>query len=231
MALFAARPGLVRKPEDWGDITVEDAVPNGDDVAELSDAYGRDVSDEVLDRLDECRSALSVERNGVQDLDGIQVSILRYLIEHAGPCLVDWGDMQIVLSEDILQEIGEYPSVGDLGNPGEPAPEPEPVTETAELTEEGPNAVGFARAAETEKAIDAVSEDPFLQRRFVRLLEKYPDYVKSYVALLSERGALGDKAAAKKLGVPLKKLEPELQKLHDFALELADEVDDASEEV
>jgi hypothetical protein len=109
-----ARPALAKKG-GWGDISVEEVVPSSDDVLELSEAYERPVSDEVLSRLDRCVTALSVERYGASDLDALQVSMLRYVLGRTGPALIDWGDIQVVLSEDVLAEIDQYDSVGDLG--------------------------------------------------------------------------------------------------------------------
>lgn len=223
-ALFRARPTLVPKGPAWGDVTVEEAVPSADDVAELSEAYGREVSDEVLDRLDGCRSALSVERNGVRELDPLQVSILRYLLEQVPNCLVDWGDMQIVLAEDILVDVDEYASAGNLNNlsgvydpaPTESAPEAAPVE-----TE------GLVRATETETALETITADPFLRRRFERRLEDdYPEFVEKYVASLEARGPVGDEAAATELGVGREALDPMLAKLRDMAVGLAEEADE-----
>jgi hypothetical protein len=214
--LLRERPGLIRGAE-WGDVNVEADLPAVDDVVELSEAYDRPVSDEVLDRLESCRSAISVERAQVSDLDPLQVSILQYLVERAGPCLVDWGDMQIVLSEDVLTEIAEYPSAGRLGEPyaGTPA--------GAERAQRplGPVA-GLDRAAQTERAIELVSEKPFKQRRYLRMLEKLPEFAQNYVRMLSESGAVGDVEAAAKLGVTREELEPALAKLHKVTTGLAD---------
>jgi hypothetical protein len=223
-ALIASRPALAKVGQEWGDVTVEEALPSADDVAELSDAFGRPVSDDVLDRLDTCRSSLCVERNGVHDLDPLQVSLLRWLIDNLGPCLVDWGDMNIVLSEDVLTDIDEYPSAGNLDGTG-PIPA-DPAAAPAADAPVGDVSVGVERATETGQAIEAVSEDPFLRRRFMRLVESYPQWVKTYVKILEERGPVGDAVVSKELGVAVDKLDPHLQKLHDEALDLADEADE-----
>ena len=227
--LLASRKDLVKKGGEWGEVTVEDAVPSSDDVAELSEAYGRDVSEDVLDRLDECRSALSVDRNGVSDIDPLQVSILRWILHEVGPCLIDWGDFQIVRSEDVAADMANYQSAGPLGGIG--GDEPPPAVEAAPgEAPAAPSQEGLERAAETTHAIDAVKEDPFLKRRFLRTLEKYPEFVKNYVKILGERGAIPDATAAQELGVPVAKLAPHLEKLHDETLDLADEADDPDED-
>jgi hypothetical protein len=221
-ALLKARPGLARKGGEWGDVTVEEAVPSADDVAELADAYDREVSEEVLDRLDVCKSAFSVERAGVRDIDPLQVSILRFLLDQCGPCLVDWGDMQIVLSEDVEAELSSYASAGDLRHP--PAPEAAPAAkpEAAAPASEA----GLERSTATENAMEAIASDPFLDKRFKRALAAFPDFVRAYVDRVGSKGALGDAAAAKELGVTLEKLEPQLKKLHETATGLAAEAED-----
>lgn len=219
--LLEAQPHLVKKKGQWGDIAVEDAVPTADDVEELSEAYGRDVEEEVLDRLDECRSAINVERAGVRDLDPLQVSILQFLLQRCGKCLVDWGDMQIVRSEEVIKDLGTYESAGVLGDPSS-----QPVVVTAPPAPERVSEPGLSRSTATERALEALHEDPFLDRRLMRALEKYPEFVQRYVKLLDERGALGDAAAAKELGVEVAALGPELQKLHDFTTDLAKKKDE-----
>jgi hypothetical protein len=219
--LLETQPGLVKKKGQWGDIVVEDAVPTPDDVEELSEAYGRDVEEEVLDRLEECRSAINVERAGVKDLDPLQVSILQFLLQRCGKCLVDWGDMQIVRSEEVIKDLGTFESAGILGDPSAT-----PIAVTAPPAPERVSEPGLGRSTATERAIESLHEDPFLDRRFLRAIEKYPEFIKRYVKLLDERGALGDGAAAKELDVPLATLGPELQKLHDFAVDLAKKKDE-----
>ncbi len=218
--LLKARPGLVKKKGQWGDITIEDGVPTADDVEELSEAFGRDVDEEVLDRLDECRSAINVERSGVHELDPLQVSILQYLVQRCGKCLVDWGDFQIVRSEEVLGDLASYESAGVLGEAvaaSAPSEAPVPVS-----TEEA----GLSRSTLTERALESVHEDPFLDRRLERALDAYPEFVRRYVKLLDERGALGDATAAAELGVAVGVLTPELQKLHDLTVDLAKQADE-----
>ena len=176
----------------------------------------------VLDRLEGCRTAFSVERIGASELDPLQVSILRFLISQVGPCLVDWGDMQIVLSEDVLLEIDEYPSAGALGEPGAPAKTKPGKGKKAQEAEPP----GLSRSTEIEAALEAVTGDPFLRRRFVTLIESFPDFVERYVALIEGRGAMGDAAAAKELGMDVEKLAPQLSKLHKKMTELASEADE-----
>jgi len=129
--------------------------------------------------------------------------------------------MQIVLSEDILTDVDEYPDAGPLD--GTPAPA---VSADDPQGDAPPDDKGLERASKTAEAMDAIGGDPFLRRRFARLLEKFPDFVQSYAKLLGDSGPAGDAAMAKQLGVTVDKLEPHLQKLHEEALDLADEAED-----
>lgn len=229
--LLKAQPTL-RRGQEWGDITVEEAIPSVDDVIELSEAFGRPVSDDVLDRLETCRTAFSVERAGVHDLDALQVSILEFLLDNVGPCLIDWGDMQIVLSEDVRKELGEYTSAGSLERRNVAQPDPELTEEVEPATDEDlggrePTAeVGLRRSAATERAIAAVAEDPFLSRKFVRALEQLPDFVQRYAEIIGEKGAMADARAAEVLGMSRDELEPGLKKLHDVATGLAEDLEE-----
>lgn len=223
-ALLEARPSLVRPGGDWGEITVGDAVPSADDVAEIAEAYDRDVSEDMLDRLDACRSALEIERNGADELDPLQVSILQWLLENLPPCLVDWGDFQIVSSEVVAKDLSDFPSAGSLSAPGEAAPVGRRPSRD-EPSDEEP-AADLERSEATVEALGILSADPFLQRRFDKLLEKYPEYVKNYVKLVVLRGALTDEKAADQLSVPVGKLAKQLDKLHGMATGLAEEADE-----
>lgn len=214
-------PTLLHRGQAWGDVTVGEAVPSADDVAELSEAYDREVPEEVLDRLDACKSALEIERNGVSDLDPLQVSILRWIIHEVPICLVDWGDFQIVRSEEVLADLATFVSAGALGGIGGDGPVA--VTIAPEPVEEAPPDDSIDRATATSQAIEAITEDPFLKRRFARALEKYPQFVKSYVKLLAAQGPIGDAGAARELKVAIGDLAPQLEKLYEMAVELADE--------
>lgn len=218
-ALIASRPTLVRKGGRWGESGVETGVPSADDVAELAEAYDRTVSDEVLDRLDECTSAFHIDRAGVNELDPLQVTMLRWLIAEVGPCVVDWGDQNVVLSEDVLLEIDEYPDAGDLRTP---TPAPAPARGEAPAG----GVPGAKRAEATMAALETVHEDPFLDRRLMKLLETWPDLVTHYVKLLEEQGAVSDADAAIALGVPADQMGGHLDKLRDATTKLAGEAED-----
>ena len=217
-ALLESKPALVRPGVDWGEITVGDAVPSADDVAEIAEAYDRDVSEDMLDRLDACQSALEVERNGVDELDPLQVSILEWLLDNLPPCLVDWGDFQIVPSEVVRGDLADFPSAGSLGGSGADA---QPRTAVGPV--EKARAPDLERSEATLSAMTLLSGDADLQRRFLKLLEKYPEYVKNYVKLVEARGALTDEKAADHLSVPVDKLAKQLDKLHGMATGLAEE--------
>lgn len=216
--LLDSRPGLVRKGQRWGETGVEGGVPSADDVAELAEAYDRVVSDEVLDRLDQCHSAFHIDRVGVNDLDPLQVSILRWLIAQVGPCVIDWGDQNVVLSEDVLTEVDDYPDAGDLATP---TPAPAPTRGTGSNT---PSDV--ARAEATVAALETVHEDPFLDRRLMKLLDSYPEWVKHYVKLLDEEGAVSDAVAAAELGVPPEQMAKSLDELRAATTKLAKEANE-----
>lgn len=216
--LLESRPSLVRAGADWGEITVGEAVPSADDVAEIAEAYDRDVSEDMLDRLDACKSALEIERNGVDELDPLQVSILQWLLDNLPPCLVDWGDFQIVSSEVVRADLTDFPSAGSLGGSGT-----EGVVARAGGPADDVASPDLERSEATVAAMTLLSGDPDLQRRFLKLLEKYPEYVKNYVKLVEARGALTDEKAADHLSVPVDKLAKQLDKLHGMATGLAEE--------
>lgn len=217
-------PTLLHRGQSWGDVTVGEAVPSADDVAELSEAYDREVPEEVLDRLDACRSALEIERNGVSDLDPLQVSILRWIVHEIPECLIDWGDFQIVRSEEVIADLTSFASAGALGGIGgdEPAAAPVATAEGGDVGEAEPDD-SLDRATATSQAIEAIADDPFLKRRFQRQLDKYPLFVKNYVKLLDAQGPIADAGAAKELKVAIGDLAPQLEKLYEMAVELAEE--------
>ncbi len=225
--VLEARPDLLgRKKGSWGDITVEEAVPSADDAAELGEAYGRVVSDEVLDRLDDCRTSISVERDGVNELDPLQVSLLRFLLDSTGPALVDWGDLQIVRSEDVLDELDDFDDAGDLatGLPRPARPRAASASVGAEPTSAADSS-GVDRAREVITALETIATDPFVAKRLARGWPSYPEFVRRWVTALQQRGPVADAAAVRELGVDADEFESAAHRFSRFVLELADEIE------
>lgn len=222
------RVPTLKKKGAWGEITVSADVPAVDDVLDLAEAYDRDLPEEVLERLEACKSSIEIERNGVNDLDPLQVSLLRWLIAEIGPCLIDWGDFQIVTSEGVAGDLEGFESAGVIGDAdAAPKPAPKPKAKAPKAEE---STVGLERSQELEAAIAQISQDPFLLKRYRKTLEKYPEFIRAYVIILQTDGALSDPAACKRLGVTQDKLSAGIVKLHDMTLDLVEEAEDDDDE-
>jgi hypothetical protein len=99
------------REDQWGEFFIGGDVPSpGDAAAMVVDEDGivapvdSDKTEQVLERLGDIKSAITIERPGNIDTDKMQVSILRYLLEGAGLGLVKLVDV-IELSEVVLEEV------------------------------------------------------------------------------------------------------------------------------
>lgn len=107
--------------DEWGEFYLGGMIPSPEEAADMVWLPGdrgvapRDSAEtrRVLDRLATIRSAITIERPGYLDIDRMQVSILRYLIEHAGAGLVLLVDA-LELSESVLEDLASKQGVDDF---------------------------------------------------------------------------------------------------------------------
>ncbi|MCP4446504.1 MAG: hypothetical protein GY811_14330 [Myxococcales bacterium] len=98
--------------DEWGEFFLGGWVPSVTDAAEMiwdDEGAGQACADspkakKILERLGTIRSAITIERPGNIDIDRMQVSILRFLVERAGPALVQFVDA-LELSEPVITDM------------------------------------------------------------------------------------------------------------------------------
>jgi hypothetical protein len=110
------------RDDQWGEFFVGGEAPSpGDAASMVYDADGvvapvdSPRTTEVLERLGQIKSAITIERPGNIDVDKMQVSILRFLLEGMGEGLVQLVDV-IELSEVILEEVSQRDGAPGFGD-------------------------------------------------------------------------------------------------------------------
>lgn len=110
------------RDDQWGEFFLGGDPPSPGDAASMvhdSDGVVAPVDSEktaaVLERLASIKSAITIERPGNIDVDRMQVSILKFLLEGAGAGLVQLVDA-IELSEVILEEVATREGAAGFGD-------------------------------------------------------------------------------------------------------------------
>lgn len=104
----------------WGELVPGGAAPSAAQAEALVWVDGRRApaehpkTREVLRRLDTVRSSVTLRASGA-DLEGMSVSILQYLLEHAGDGLALQADA-LQPSEDVLRDLAHRRGVPDFGD-------------------------------------------------------------------------------------------------------------------
>jgi hypothetical protein len=170
-----------------------DGPPSADDVVRINATFGHTVDPLVLERLQACRSSLAVDRihgSGVEH--PLQVSILRFLVQRVGACLVDWGDHQIALGERVLADLEKLKSRGRLGaDPGMPR---KPIRRRKPKP-------GEVRSLNLFGMVEHCAADPDLALDLRRLLPALSPAQLAYLRLLETAGAMDDKRTAAELSL------------------------------
>jgi hypothetical protein len=191
--------------ETCGEVGPGGAVPSCDEVVRYNENFRLPVDRDVLNRLSTCRTSLAIDRirqSGVEH--PLQVSILRFLVERLGACLVDWGDHQIAVSERVLDDLKKYRSRGRLGATAEKERKP---------TRRRKERRGEVRSLRIYNAIERCSNDPDLSIDLRRLLPSMGAIQTAYLHLLETAGVMDDNRAAAELKVGLDELNAALEDL------------------
>ncbi|MBN2497758.1 MAG: hypothetical protein JXR96_24400 [Deltaproteobacteria bacterium] len=116
----------------WGEISLSGDIPTEAQAREMiwpeEDEAEADPArvEAILARLPAMKSAICIDRPGDFETNPMQVSILRFLVEHAGEGLVQLVD-SLVTSEAFLEELDDYVDVDGSVEPDEaPAAKPPP---------------------------------------------------------------------------------------------------------
>lgn len=203
-AYFAEHPD---GDDEHGEAGVGGRIPSPDEVKDAYRRYRLELPPEVLERLARCRSAFTLDRPGDLETGGLQVSVLRFLLERMGEGLALLNDYPFESTEHLLARLRKKRGAKGFG--GAPAAKKKPVArreakpgELRALRVLGvlQRALGDVRAAiDVKAALGRVSEG-----------------ARRYGALLLEEGAMSDAGAAKALGATRAEVEA-----------LADELDRA----
>ncbi|MFU8805567.1 MAG: hypothetical protein ACNA8W_17270 [Bradymonadaceae bacterium] len=168
-------------------------VPSPEDVAEARAKFADKVPDEVLERLSMCTGALLIENPGIPEVDPLQASSLRFLLELTSPGIVDWGDFDMELSEDVLARLVELPDAEPLGGES--------------VSAEIPLAPGVKGAMDILEDLERIGRVQELRIDFERAVRRLPEMAQHYLALLYTQGVQSDEGAAQKLELDIEDIE------------------------
>ena len=152
-----------------------------------------DMVEDVLERLARCQSVLGIDHPGDIDVDGgLQVSILRYLLERAGESLVLLNDYPFEKGEALLQRLAKQRGAKGFG--AAPPPKRRPVAHRDAKQ-------GEVRALRVLNMLERAVNDVRVAIDVKAALHAVSETARTYGALLLEEGAVTDAKAAKTLGV------------------------------
>lgn len=179
--------------DEWGEMGAGGSIPRAEDVRSAYARYGLVLDDGVLERLGRCRSVFSIDRPGdIDTVGGLQVSILRFLLEAAGESLVLLNDYPFETGEALLAKLKKRRCAKDFA-----APRAVKRRDVARR-EAKP---GELRALRMLRVLERAVSDVRVAIDVKQALHSVNPLAQSYAALLLEEGALPDAKAAKALGV------------------------------
>lgn len=195
-AIAAVEDYLEEHPEcddDWGEMGAGGAKPTADEVRAAYAKFRLTLEPAVLERLDRCRSVLSIDHPGdIDTVGGLQVSILSFLLERAGESLVLLNDYPLETGESLSAKLRKRRGAAGFGQ----APEPKRRT-AARRDPKG----GEVRALRVLGLLERAVKDVRVAIDVKQALLAVSPAARNYGALLLEEGALTDAKAAKALGV------------------------------
>ena len=208
--------------DDFGEVDAGGPVPKVVEVEAFRAEHPGSpaVAAPTLARLETCRGTLAIDpvpRDGTRS--ALQVSCLQFLLEAIGPCVFDWGERQLALSESVLAELAGQPNRGPLlGNEDDDEDvddDDDDDDDADDADDEGgddedadPSSArarkdpSTARAARCIELLRAAIEDVERSVDAQRALRRQSETARRYAALLLEDGPLTDAAAARALAVP-----------------------------
>jgi len=198
----------------WGEFSAGGSIPTRSEVATEYHRYRLRLPDGVAARLASCRSVMTIERPGRLEADGLQASLMRFILERTGKGLVIFNDYPMEETEVVLAGLRHQ-----RGAPGfARLPEDRaPHRGAGRLSQaEGRSAVqsvarggGSPRAAEPPAEVRAARLLDLLQKAETNVelaidirdaLARLPRLARRYVSLIFEEGVMDDIKAARKLG-------------------------------
>jgi hypothetical protein len=180
--------------DEWGEMSAGGHIPREEEVVLAYSRYALPLDPEVLKRLARCRSTLTIERPG--DIDtrgGLQVSILRFLLERIGDGMALLNDYPFESSQQLLARLKKKKAAKGFG--GEPAPK---ASKKVARREAKP---GEVRALRVLGTLQRAMSDVRVAIDVKGTLHEVSEAARNYGALLLEEGAVTDVKAAKALGM------------------------------
>lgn len=177
----------------WGEIMAGGEIPTREQVVGAYRRLRLELTADVVDRLEGCRSSLLIDRPGDIDTDRLQVSVLRYLLEGAGQGLVMFNDYPLVPTDQALTILRRK-----RGAPGFVTEVSAPEKRAVKTRKERP---GEVRALRVLEVLRSAAADPGVAIDVRRSLERASEGARRYASLLMTEGAMDDERAAKSLGV------------------------------
>lgn len=195
-AISAVEDYLEEHPEcedDWGEMSAGGPMPSPADVRAAYENYGLELEPDVLERLERCRSVFSIDNPGdIDTVGGLQVSLLRLVLEGAGESLALLNDYPFEKGEALLARLEKTPGAKDFG--GAPPPKRRPVARRDAKP-------GEVRALRVLNVLERAVNDVRVAIDVKAALHSVSQTARNYGALLLEEGAVTDAHAAKTLGV------------------------------
>ncbi|MCC6903912.1 MAG: hypothetical protein IT377_33395 [Polyangiaceae bacterium] len=195
-AIAAVEDYLEEHPDcedDWGEMGAGGALPTADEVRAAHVKLRLTLEPAVLERLDRCRSVLSIDHPGdIETVGGLQVSILSFLLERAGESLVLLNDYPLETGEALSAKLRKRRGAAGFGQAPEPKRRP-PARRDAKG--------GEVRALRVLGLLERAVKDVRVAIDVKQALLAVSPAARNYGALLLEEGALTDAKAAKALGV------------------------------
>jgi hypothetical protein len=149
---------------------------------------------DILVRLGGCRSAFSIDRPGDIAVGGLQVSVMRFVLQRTGPGLAMLNDYPFVTSEILLAELARLRGSPRLDAPAAVARPRKPVPRRDARP-------GEVRALRLVGVLESAQDDPATAIDVRAIVDRAPALARAYLALLLEAGAMSDAQAAKRLAV------------------------------
>jgi hypothetical protein len=185
--------------DDWGEMGAGGAVPGEDEVRAGYAKRGLEPADDMLERLARCRSVFSIDQPGdIESQGGLQVSILRLLLERAGESLVLLDDYPFQKGEVLLAKLRKLPGA-DGFDAAPRAKKKRPATPRDTKS-------GELRAARVLRILERAINDVRVAIDVKVALRSVSEVAQNYGALLLEEGTVTDAKAAKALGLSLEEL-------------------------
>jgi hypothetical protein len=174
--------------DTFGEVSAINAVPTEE---ELKRALGKKKgAAAVLARFEGCRASLGIERPGSLDDDPLQVSILGFLLEHAGEAIVLLDDHVPQLAETVLALLASKKGAEGFA---------EDITDLEVFAP--PAAPAEPRAGRILSTFEAAQQNLDLAIDLRDELSRAGDLARRYAMLLMQEGALDDDRAARALKV------------------------------